>query len=83
MNNDNQNKPNKDQLIEQVSAEVVAKILVRVAKDLTDQDVDQLEKLGNEDQSGKKVLHFLYQKIPNLETIIFEEMQEVRKPVVQ
>lgn len=80
MNNDNQNKPNKDQLIQQVSAEVVAKLLVRVAKDLTDQDVDELEKLGNEDQSGKKVLHYLYEKIPHLESIIFEEMQEINKP---
>jgi hypothetical protein len=77
---DNSDQTKRNQLIDQISAEVVAKILVRVAKDLTDQDVDELEKLGNEDQSGKKVLHYLYEKIPHLESIIFEEMQEINKP---
>lgn len=77
---DNSDQAKRNQLVDQISAEVVAKILVRVAKDLTDQDVDELEKLGNEDQSGKKVLHYLYEKIPHLESIIFEEMQEINKP---
>jgi hypothetical protein len=77
---DNSDQTKRNQLVDQISAEVVAKILVRVAKDLTDQDVDELEKLGNEDQSGKKVLHYLYEKIPHLESIIFEEMQEINKP---
>lgn len=78
---DNSDQAKRKQLVDQISAEVVAKILVRVARDLTDQDVDQIEKLGDEDRSGKKVLHFLYEKIPNLETVIFEEMQEINKPL--
>ena len=76
---DKSNQTNKYDLLDQVSAEVVAKILMRVAKDLTDEDVDQIEKLDKEDKNGKKVLRYLYEKVPHLETIIFEELQQIRK----
>ena len=75
----NSTQTNIDQLLDQVSAETVAKILMRVAKDLTDEDVDHIEKLDKVDKNGKKVLRFLYEKVPNMETIIFEELQQVRK----
>lgn len=68
-----------EELLDQVTAQVVAKILMRVAKDLTDEDVDQIEKLDKDDKDGKAVMRYLYEKVPNLETIIFEELQEVRK----
>lgn len=77
---DNSNKPQINQeLLDQVTAQVVAKILMRVAKDLTDEDVDQIEKLDHEDDEGKKIMEYLYQKIPNMENIIFEELQAIRK----
>jgi len=77
-NNSNNPQVNED-LLNQVTAQVVAKILMRVAKDLTDQDVDQIEKLDAEDKDGKAVMKYLYEKVPNMETIIFEELQELRK----
>ncbi len=76
---DSTNQTNRDQLLDQVSAEVVAKILIRVARDLTDEDVDQIEQLDKDDKNGKKVLRYLYEKVPNMESIIFEELQQIRK----
>jgi len=74
------NKPQINQeLLDQVTAQVVAKILMRVAKDLTDEDVDKIEELDKDDKNGKKVLRYLAEKVPNMETIIFEELQEIRR----
>ncbi len=76
----NDDKPKLSQdLLDQVTAQIVAKILMRVAKDLTDEDVDQIEKLDHEDDEGKKIMEYLYQKVPNMENIIFEELQAIRK----
>lgn len=76
----NDDKPKLSQeLLDQVSAQIVAKILMRVAKDLTDEDVDQIEKLDHEDDEGKKIMEYLYQKVPDMENIIFEELQAIRK----
>jgi hypothetical protein len=79
---DNNTHPNED-LLNQVTAQVVAKILMRVAKDLTDEDVDHIEQLDKDDKNGKKVMRYLYEKVPNIETIIFEELQTVRKQASQ
>lgn len=76
----NDDKPKLSQdLLDQVTAQIVAKILMRVAKDLTDEDVDQIEKLDHEDDEGKKIMEYLYQKVPNMENVIFEELQSIKK----
>jgi hypothetical protein len=68
-----------EELLDQVTAEVAARILLRVARDLTDSDVDALEKIDEDDKTGKKVMRFLYEKVPNFETIVFEELQKARQ----
>jgi hypothetical protein len=75
----NNTKTLNQDLLNQVTGQVVAKILMRVAKDLTDQDLDEIEKLDLDDSEGKNVMKYLYEKIPNMESIIFEELQSVRK----
>lgn len=68
-----------EELLDQVTAEVAARILLRVARDLTDGDVDELEKIDEGDKTGKKVMWFLYGKVPNFETIVFDELQKARQ----
>ncbi len=68
-----------EELLDQVTGEVAARILLRVARDLTDADVDELEKIDEGDKTGKKVMRLLYEKVPNFETIVFEELQKARK----
>lgn len=68
-----------EELLNQVTGEVAARILVRVARDLSDADVDELEKIDEQDKNGKKVMRFLYEKVPNFETIVFEELQKARR----
>lgn len=77
---DDNTKPQvNEELLDQVTGEVAARILLRVARDLTDADVDELEKIDEGDKTGKKVMRFLYEKVPNFETIVFEELQKARK----
>lgn len=72
------NKVNEE-LLDQVTGEVAARILIRVARDLSDADVDELEKIDEHDKNGKKVMRFLHEKVPNFETIVFEELQKARR----
>ena len=77
---DDNTKPQvNEELLDQVTGEVAARILLRVARDLTDADVDELEKIDEGDKTGKKVMRLLYEKVPNFETIVFEELQKARK----
>ena len=76
---DNNQKLTDDQLIDQVTGVVLGRILVKIGKDLRDEDLKEIEKLDQDDKDGKKVKRYLMEKVPNMETIIFEELQEVRK----
>lgn len=72
--NDDQNR-----LIDQVSDRVLQRILIRAARDLSDADLDRIDELNRDDPDGKKVKKFLTEKVPELESIIFQEMQELKK----
>lgn len=76
---DNTQNLTDEELIEQITDRVFERILAKIAKDLEDGDIDEIDKLNKEDKSGKKVRRYLYEKIPNLESIIFEELQQIRK----
>ena len=76
---DNNQKLTDDQLIDQVTGVVLGRILVKIAKDLRDEDLKEIEKLDQDDKDGKKVKRYLMEKVPNMESIIFEELQKVRK----
>lgn len=78
MNDDNQNLTD-DQLIDQVTDVVLGRILEKIAKDLREEDIKEIEQLNQNDKDGKKVKRYLMEKVPNMETIIFEELQEIRK----
>jgi hypothetical protein len=76
--NDNQNLTD-DQLIDQITDKVFERILAKIAKDLSQEDIEEIERLNKDDKSGKQVKRYLYEKAPNFETIIFEELQQLRK----
>lgn len=73
------NDLNDDQLVDQITDIVMERILRKVAQDLSEEDMKELEILSQDDKHGKKVKKYLSEKVPNLETIIFEELQKVRK----
>lgn len=68
-----------DQLIDQISDQVWQNILIKIARDLSEEDLKKIEELDENDKEGKNVKRYLLEKVPNLETIIFEELQELRK----
>lgn len=78
MNDDNQNL-NDDQLIDLVTDQILERIILKVGRNLSDEDLDVLNKLTESDKDGRKIKRYLLEKVPNLETIIFEELQAVRK----
>ena len=78
MDDNNQNLTD-DQLIDQITDAVMERILAKVAKDLREEDIKEIERLNQDDKDGKKVKRYLFEKVPNMETIIFEEFQAIRK----
>lgn len=68
-----------DQVIDQITDAVTGRILAKIAKDLREEDIKEIEKLNQDDKTGKKVKRYLLEKVPDMETIIFEELQEIRK----
>ncbi len=78
MNDDNHNL-NDDQLIDQITDQILERIILKVGRDLSDEDLETLNELTESDKDGRKVKRYLLEKVPNLETIIFEELQALRK----
>lgn len=76
---DNKKNLTDDELIDQITDLVFERILQKIARDLKDEDIEEIDKLNKEDKSGKRVRRYLYEKIPNMESIIFEELQQIRK----
>lgn len=68
-----------EQLIDQITDHVLERILVKVGRDLSEEDLEMLDKLNEDDKDGKKVKRYLLEKVPNLESIIFNELQEIRR----
>lgn len=69
----------KDQLLNQMIDSLNTRILNRVSNVLTDEDVDNLEKLSEQDPTGDLANQFLAAKVPNFNAIALEETDRFKR----
>lgn len=55
------------------------KIYFRISTALTDDDIEELERLDLEDERGQKVEKFLLSRLPNLFSLVQEEVGEFKQ----
>ena len=66
---------NKEDTLEKL----LNKIYFRISTALTDDDIEELERLDLEDERGQKVEKFLLSRLPNLFSLVQEEVGEFKQ----
>ena len=70
----------KVRLVERMAALVERRLTVRLAKDLSDEDVNRLESLGDGSEAATA---FLREKFSNLDVIALEEIESVKREALE
>ncbi len=71
----------KVELLDEMSQLVQDRVILRLVKDLSKEDVKEFNKIKEDDQGGQ--LNFLHNKFPNLLNIINKEIKVVRKKSIE
>lgn len=71
----------QQQKINEMAQTVLKRVFSRIVNVLVDQDMQVIRELDKTDQSGNVVKYFLMTKVPNLELIIAEEIELLKKEV--
>lgn len=58
---------------------LMKRVFMRIAHVLTEEDMNTIEELDKEDESGEAVKSFLINKVPNFDTIVEEETRHLSK----
>jgi hypothetical protein len=69
--------------MERLGAIVYQEVMLRALDILTEEDKDEFEKLIEKDPNPETMFGFLSEKIPNLEDIVKEEAESLRKESVE
>jgi hypothetical protein len=69
----------KNQLLNQMVDSLSLKILNRISTVLTDEDIDSLDKLSTQDETGELANQFLMAKVPNFNAIALEETEKFKQ----
>jgi hypothetical protein len=71
------------QKLDQLSSFLMQRVLTRVAHVLTVADINKIDELDKEDESGEQVTDYIKQLVPNFEAIIDEEADKIKKEILQ
>ena len=67
------------EMVERLGKLVFQAVLVRALPMLSDEDMAEYEKIVNGSEGPEAIFIFLSEKIPNLEDMIMEESEDLRK----
>lgn len=71
--------PAQQIITDELAGLIMERIFKKIAPNLTEEDMEEIKRMDQNDEEGEKVRQFLTSKVPNFEQLLKDELELVKQ----